>query len=65
MNYKLQVYCSIADGQWYWRLVAPNGQITATGAEGYTRKSDAIRAVVRVSDTIHACDLDIDGDADA
>lgn len=32
------------DGQWYYRIVAPNGETIAT-SEGYTRKADAIRAV--------------------
>jgi uncharacterized protein YegP (UPF0339 family) len=32
-----------ADGQWYWRLVAGNGETVATG-EGHTRPEDATRA---------------------
>lgn len=33
-----------SDGQWYWRLVAGNGQVIAAG-EAYTRKRDALRAI--------------------
>lgn len=31
-----------ADGQWYYKIVAPNGQVLAT-SEGYTRKWSAKR----------------------
>jgi hypothetical protein len=34
-----------ADAQWYWRLVAANGNVQADGAEGYTRRASAQRAV--------------------
>lgn len=35
-------------GQWYWRLLAPNGKTIADGAEGYTSEHAAKKAVVRV-----------------
>ena len=35
------------DRQWYIRLIASNGRISAD-AEGYTRKADAIRAAKRL-----------------
>ena len=31
-------------GEWRWRLQAANGEIVAGSGEGYTRKSDALRA---------------------
>ena len=34
-----------AGGQWRWRLQSANGQIVADSSEGYTRKSDAERAI--------------------
>lgn len=36
-----------ADGQHYWRRVAVNGQVVATGAEGYLRLADCIYAAER------------------
>ena len=33
-----------ADLQWYWREVAGNGQVQATGGEGFTRPASAINA---------------------
>lgn len=33
------------DTQWYWRYRAKNGKIIADGAEGYSSKSGAARAV--------------------
>lgn len=38
-----------ADRQWYWRLVAGNGQVVATGGEGFTRPEDALRAATNVA----------------
>lgn len=42
------------DEQFYWRLKAGNGQIIATGAEGYTTKGAAIRAVDGVEKSVAA-----------
>ena len=33
------------DGQWYWHVVAPNGQRVAVGGEGFTREADARKAM--------------------
>lgn len=38
-------------GRWRWRMQARNGRIVADSAEGYTRRSDARRAAVRLTDT--------------
>lgn len=36
------------NGEWYWRLVAGNGEIIATSGETFTRKWSAKRAAKRV-----------------
>lgn len=36
-----------ADRAYYWRRVAGNGQITATGSEGFTRRWSAKRSARR------------------
>lgn len=36
-----------ADKQWYWRLVAKNGEIVAQ-SEGYTRATSAIKAAKKM-----------------
>lgn len=44
-----------ADGAWDWRLLADNGQITATsGGQGYTERNDAIEALERVAEHFEA-----------
>lgn len=44
---RFEVYCG-EDRQYYWRLRSANSQVIATGAEGYTRRRDARRAIRRV-----------------
>ncbi|MFN8760264.1 MAG: YegP family protein [Tagaea sp.] len=46
-RYRIQVYRDEA-GQYRWRLRAPNGRVTARGAEGYSRERDAERAARRL-----------------
>lgn len=36
------------DGDWYWHLLAANGEVIADGSEGYSRRADAINATGRV-----------------
>lgn len=40
-----------ADGQWYYKIVAANGQVLAT-SEGYTRKWSAKRAAKALRKTL-------------
>ena len=40
------------DDQWYWRLVDGNYKTVATGAEGYTRRRDVLRAIANVADLV-------------
>ena len=35
-------------GEWRWRLRASNGQLVATGGEGFASKSNVIRALESV-----------------
>lgn len=37
------------NGDWGWRLVAPNGLRIATAGEGYRRRSQAMRIAQRVT----------------
>lgn len=36
------------DGQFYWRYRSRNGQVSATGGEGYSTRSNARRAARRI-----------------
>jgi uncharacterized protein YegP (UPF0339 family) len=44
-------------GEWRWRLRAANGQIIATGGEGYTRKADVERAIDTVVHAFTECEI--------
>lgn len=46
LNYTIQVLQE-HDDQWYWRLLAPNHLIVATGM-GYNTKGKAVRAAKRL-----------------
>lgn len=48
---KFDIYQDTA-GEWRWRLKAANGRIIADGAEGYSSKAGARRAVDTVVDTM-------------
>ena len=47
MAYRFEVYKD-AKGEFRWRLVATNGQTTATGGEGYKAKASAIAGIESV-----------------
>lgn len=40
------------DGEWYWHLLAANGQVIAIGGEGYESKGNALRALGTVKRTV-------------
>lgn len=42
----VEIYQSEKNKQWYWRLKAKNGNVVATGGEGYEKKA-GVRAAVR------------------
>lgn len=33
-----------SDGQWYWRKKQGNGRVTSDGSEGYSKRSNVLRA---------------------
>ena len=37
------------DSDWYWRRRAGNGQIVATGGEGYVHRVDCVAAAQRIN----------------
>lgn len=44
---KITVYRAMSNGQWYWRVASlANGKTLADGAEGYKRRTDAVRGVL-------------------
>lgn len=50
-----------ADGQWYWRLRAPNGR-TIAPSEGYKTRFGAVRAGTMVRDLLRQpmpCELEV------
>lgn len=54
MDPKFEVFKSEADGQHYWRLVASNGAVIATGGEGFSSKAAAYRATGTVTAAVTA-----------
>ena len=49
---EFEIYKSDEDGQHYWRLKSSNGQVIATGGEGYTSHAGAARAVGSIKGTV-------------
>jgi uncharacterized protein len=47
-----------AQGLWRWRLVAANGDITATSGEGYTHRQHALEMATRMSADVEIDDPD-------
>jgi uncharacterized protein YegP (UPF0339 family) len=54
---KIEVYKS--HGEWRWRCTHRNGNIVANGAEGYKRKSDCKRGVIRLISALAAGEFDL------
>ena len=42
------MYYQGEDSQWYWRLLASNKKVVADGSEGYSSKSNMLRAIKRL-----------------
>lgn len=42
------------DGDWRWRVTAPNGQIVHASTEGYRRKVTAVRNLLRIGKVVQA-----------
>ena len=51
---RFEVFQGVRDKRWYWRCVARNRQIVATGGEGYERRSGALRSLTRLLADISA-----------
>jgi len=47
---KFQIFQSDKNKEWYWHLRANNGQIIATGGEGYKNKSDCEHGIELVKE---------------
>lgn len=45
---KFELFKSAANGEWYWRLLASNGQVIAIGGEGYKNRIDALNSLNNV-----------------
>lgn len=60
MSDRVEFYMD-ASGEWRWRRVAPNGEIIADSAEGYTRMHDARVAAERAFDSSIEIVWDTDG----
>jgi len=43
-----EIYRSLTNGRWYWRLKSRNGRIVASGGEGYDGQSRVLRAMANV-----------------
>jgi uncharacterized protein YegP (UPF0339 family) len=50
-------------GEWRWRLRAANGQIIATGGEGYDSKFNVERAIDTVVHAFTQCEIEADEEA--
>ncbi|RYF70294.1 MAG: DUF1508 domain-containing protein [Comamonadaceae bacterium] len=42
---KFELFKSPQNSQWYWRMVATNGQVIAVGGEGYVNRSGAVHGL--------------------
>lgn len=55
-SYKFTFFSDKA-GLYRWRLVAPNGEITAA-SEGYASKSNAVRSAKRVKEAASSAEIE-------
>jgi uncharacterized protein YegP (UPF0339 family) len=51
-------YFQAVNGLWYWRVIAQNKKVVATGGEGYASKSNAKRSAKRLQASIVTASLD-------
>ncbi|MEZ4521921.1 MAG: YegP family protein [Thermomicrobiales bacterium] len=54
---KFEVYRD-ASGEYRWRLKASNGQVIATGGEGYTTKTACMNGIDSVKNNAPAAEID-------
>ena len=46
---RFEIFQSGSTGDWWWRLRSKNGKVIAGSAEGYRRKSHAIKMVEQIA----------------
>jgi uncharacterized protein YegP (UPF0339 family) len=56
---RFEIWPSHEHYRWYWRARAANGRIMADGAESYTRKAGARKAVLRFIELLGATNFEI------
>jgi len=56
-GFKLEVYQSDANSDWYWRLLARNGKVIADGSEGYVSLANAMRAARNVQKGLASAEI--------
>lgn len=56
---RLVVYGDAGGAGWRWRLIAPNGKITADSGEAYVHRFDAKIAALRLADVASAAKLEV------
>jgi len=54
---KFELYKS-SNGEYRWRLKADNGNVIATGGEGYSSKSAAQAGIESVKRTVHSASIE-------
>ena len=54
---RFEVYPRWLRGDYGWRFRAANGQITAIGGEGFTRREDARRALRSFMDDLESAEI--------
>jgi len=57
---RFEIYQGNLMGDWFWRLRAANGRIIADGAEAYSTKANARRAVWRLRDTLRELEPEVE-----
>lgn len=63
MACKFEIYQSPKNNEWYWRFKAANGQIVATGGEGYKEKESCRHGLEVVKDNAADAPVeDLDGE---
>ena len=55
---QFKVWKSARNGEWYWAMIATNGQKIATGGEGYKRKADLLKTLGRIKEGAAAAPIE-------
>ena len=57
-THRIEVFQSTKNSQYYWHLKATNGQVVATGNEGFTTKFDCKASAKKVVKTFEDKNVD-------